>query len=97
MVICKCLQIRALNQEDDKSLMANLPEQEGLDYCDLKERCYASKREEKKLPRRALVMCPDSLLTSITAVKMSTLHCVKWDISVYALEKHFGKRRDSLR
>lgn len=97
MVICKCLQIRALNQEDDQSLMVNLFEQKALEYCDLMERFYASKTGEKKFPRRALIMCPDLLLTTITAAKKSTLHCVKWGISVYVLEKHFGKRRDSVR
>lgn len=57
MVICKCLQIWALNQKDDKSLIINLLEQEELDCCDLMEKCYGSKTGENKFPSKVLVMC----------------------------------------
>lgn len=50
----KCIQIRALNQEGDKRLIVNLLEQEGLDCCDLSERCDARRTEVKRIPRRAL-------------------------------------------
>lgn len=67
--------------------MVNLLEQEGLDCCDLMERCYASRTGEKKFPRRVLMwviylwLLPQSL-------QWKKEHYIVWSISQFMLLKN---------